>query len=146
MWEFQKHRQSKVPRMPSHECGSSIFSSWELATDKTANQRSTVPQQLRPTAFLLSHNRGTNVQILPVSLKIKYAEHLLQGSAHICLILLDARSSTHYGRLLAVLPMGKWLLPTEKHLSVCDRFPRGENWLWAIFMDKEKKNKRITPW
>lgn len=55
------------------------------------------------------------------------------------------RSSTHYGRLLAVLPMGKWLLPTEKQLSLCDRFPRGENWLWAIFMDKEKKNNRISP-
>ena len=55
------------------------------------------------------------------------------------------RPSTHYGRLLAVLPMGKWLLSTEKHLSLCDRSPRGEDWVWAIFMDKEKKNKRITP-
>ena len=56
-----------------------------------------------------------------------------------------AWSSTHYARLLAVLSMGKWLLPTEKHLSVCDRFPRGENWLWAIFMDKEKKEQKNYP-
>ena len=27
---------------------------------------------------------------------------------------------------MAVLPMGKWLLPTVRQRFVCDRFPQGE--------------------
>ena len=64
--------------------------------------------------------------------------HLYQGSAYLLQPLVVVT--------LAILPMGKWRLPTDKDVYVCNRFPQTETVRnWVISMETCAERRLLSP-